>query len=226
MSSIAQWFSKKSSKLIVAGCLFAVAGGIILFRLLSHETLEEAALRFDRCLLTQNTGCMYRYMHPDEVALLDISEDDFDQFLHSYVYAQLEGFSPKGDLKLELTDDETQLNLRSSRVFRHPDGREIRLGFQIHMGDEQPRVIHALVQLVILTCYTELKPGEPLPSGLGKFKVLIQCYRKHMPTWEAANVYGYTREPGPGEGENPFVFDRFDDAIERMTRTIVKYEGE
>lgn len=225
MSSIAQWFSKKSSKLIVAGCLFAVAGGIILFRLLSHETLEEAALRFDHCLLTQNTGCMYDYMHPDEVTLLQISEGDFDKFMHSFVYVELEGFSPSGGIQLELKDDITQLYLSSFRVFRHPDGREVNMVFQIHMGDEQPRVINALMSLVIFSCYADLDPGEPVPTGPSKPKFLVECYTKHMPTWEAANLYGYTRVRYGGDDPNTFEYRRFDDAIRGLTMAIARAES-
>lgn len=226
MSVVGVWFGKRSSKLIVASSLFAIAGGIILFRLLSHETLEQAATRFDRCLLTQNTGCMYQYMHPDEVALLDISEDDFDQFMKSYVYAQLSGFLPSGDLRLELVDTPTQLYLKSHRSFRHSDGREINLRFRIHMGDEQPRVITALQTLVITSCYADLEPGEPVPGGLAKFEFLIQCYNVHMPTWESTNLYGYTNVSQSGDSQDVFQLRRFDDAIESMTRTIARLEGQ
>ena len=225
MSVVAEWFGKRSSKLIVASSLFAVAGGIIVFRLLSHETLEEAALRFDHCLLTQNTGCMYDYMHPDEIALLDISEDDFDQFMQSYVYTQLSGFSSSGALKLELVDTPTQLYLKSHRSFRHPDGREISLRFRIHMGDAQPRVVTASQTLIITACYADLEPGEPFPGGLAKFEFLIQCYNKHMPIWEAAGLYGYTRINESGDSQNVFALRRFDDAIDGMTRTIARVES-
>lgn len=167
---------------------------------------------------------MYDYMHPDEVALLGMSEADFDEFMHSYFYLQLEDFSTSGDVKLELKDTKTQLYITSSRVYRHPDGREFPLSFEVHMDDERPRVISALTNLAVMTCYSDRDPGEPLPSGVDKFKFLIQCYNKHIPTWAAANIHGYTVKVR--ESRNTADYFRFDDSIERMTRAIERVESE
>lgn len=220
MRDTASWFGRRSSKLIIASSLFFVALGVVIWRLLPAETLEQAAHRFDDCLIDKDTGCMFDYMHPDELELLGLSQQEFDTFMETYVYAQLKGFTPKGSIRLELHESQTQLFLESSRVFSHPDGREVMLVFDCYMGDEHPIMINAILGFVVGTCHSDLKPGEPTPSGLAKFELLIGCYKKYIPAWQTAGLHGYTRSLDSGSG---FELRRFDGAILSMQRSIAEH---
>jgi hypothetical protein len=168
---------------------------------------------------------MYRYMHPQEIALLGLDEHEFERFMRAYTYERLEGFSPKSSVQLALTNSETQLVLESGRVFANPDGREVRFDFTFYMSDDGPFVSTALLSLVVGGCYSELSAGQPFPTGLEKFRYLIQCYERHLPTWHVAGIDAFVRTTSHPNPDSLFELRRFDVAIEGMKRTVASFES-
>jgi len=132
-----------------------------------HESPTDAAKRVCRCLVADDSGCLYGYLSPEEQK--GMSEDAFARFIRGYWAPVHAGYRPTGPIALNFENAGSRVI--ASWPLRKANGQQIHVGALIEDMDCAPKAID-IVAMTFRSSLTADWPPGALPRGMARLKIL------------------------------------------------------